>query len=83
MSIVFHLCLLLWDRLFFDLDFFDKRDDNSDDDPDTSLQFQIFYNYRISNNIDITSGFFVETKPEHDDRNDPIWVFVTRSTLRF
>ena len=57
--------------------------DNSDDDPDTSLQFQIFYNYRISNNIDITSGFFVETKPEHDDQNDPIWVFVTRSTLRF
>ena len=57
--------------------------DNGDNDPDTSLQFQIFYSYRISNNIDITSGFFVETKPEHDDRNDPIWVFVTRSTLRF
>ena len=57
--------------------------DNGEDDPDTSIQFQIFYNYRISNNIDITSGFFVETKPEHDDRNDPIWVFVTRSTLRF
>ncbi|MCL2923627.1 MAG: iron uptake porin [Trichodesmium sp. MAG_R04] len=57
--------------------------ENGDNDPDTSLQFQIFYSYRISNNIDITSGFFVETKPEHDDRNDPIWVFVTRSTLRF
>ena len=57
--------------------------DNGEDDPDTSIQFQLFYNYRISNNIDITSGFFVETQPEHDDRNDPIWVFVTRSTLRF
>ncbi|MEB3341858.1 iron uptake porin [Okeania sp.] len=57
--------------------------DNGDEDPDTSLQFQVFYSYRISNNIDITSGFFVETKPEHDDQNDPIWVFVTRSSLRF
>ncbi|NEP80562.1 MAG: carbohydrate porin [Okeania sp. SIO3B3] len=57
--------------------------DNGEDDPDTSIQFQIFYSYRISNNIDITSGFFVETQPEHDDRNDPILVFVTRSTFRF
>jgi len=57
--------------------------DNGEDDPDTSIQLQIFYNYRVSNNIDITSGFFVETQPEHDDRNDPILVFLTRSTLRF
>ncbi|MGD1804585.1 iron uptake porin [Dapis sp. BLCC M126] len=57
--------------------------DNGEDDPDTSIQFQIFYNYRISNNIDITSGFFIETEPEHDDRNDPITVFVTRATWRF
>ncbi|MGD1704722.1 iron uptake porin [Dapis sp. BLCC M229] len=57
--------------------------DNGEDDPDTSIQLQLFYNYRISNNIDVTSGFFVETKPEHDERNDSIWVFVTRSTLRF
>ncbi len=57
--------------------------DGGEDDPDTSIQFQIFYNYRISNNIDITSGFFIETQPEHDDRNDAITVFVTRATWRF
>ncbi|NES75632.1 MULTISPECIES: iron uptake porin [Okeania] len=57
--------------------------DNGEDDPDTSIQFQIFYNYRMSNNIDVTSGFFIETQPEHDDRNDPISVFVTRATWRF
>ncbi|NET27267.1 iron uptake porin [Okeania sp. SIO1I7] len=57
--------------------------DNGEDDPDTSIQFQIFYSYRISNNIDITSGFFLETQPEHNDKNDPILVFVTRSVWRF
>ena len=46
--------------------------DGGEDDPDTSLQFQLFYDYRITNKINITTGFFVETKPEHDDRNGAV-----------
>ena len=57
--------------------------DNGEDDPDTSIQFQLFYDYQITNNINITNGFFVETKPEHDDRNEPLWVIITRTTWRF
>jgi hypothetical protein len=60
-----------------DNDFRNRRD------RDTSYHFEAFYRFRVSNNISITPGAFVILNPEHNDRNDTIWVGLLRTTFTF
>ena len=53
------------------------------EDEDTSLHFEAFYRFKVTDNIAITPGFFVVTNPEHNDDNDTIFLGVLRSTFRF
>ncbi|MCU0517869.1 MAG: iron uptake porin [Oscillatoria sp. Prado101] len=53
------------------------------EDPDTSLHFEVFYRYRVSDNISITPGVFVVTNPEHDSDNSTIVVGTVRTVFRF
>jgi Carbohydrate-selective porin, OprB family/S-layer homology domain len=53
------------------------------EDPDTSLHFEVFYRFTVTDNISITPGFFVITNPEHDRRNENIFVGAVRTTFRF
>ncbi len=53
------------------------------EDEDTSLHFETFYRFTLSDNISITPGFFVVTNPEHDADNEAIFIGVIRGTFRF
>ncbi|WP_324239100.1 iron uptake porin [Okeania sp.] len=55
----------------------------SGEDEDTSLHFEAFYRFKVSDNIAITPGLFVITNPEHNSDNDTIFLGVLRSTFRF
>ncbi|WP_338421826.1 carbohydrate porin [Nostoc flagelliforme] len=44
---------------------------------------EAFYTYRVNDNITVTPDFYVITKPEHNDNNDPIWVGALRTTFAF
>lgn len=52
-------------------------------DPNTSFHFEVLYNYKITEFLTITPGFFVATSPNHDDRNSPIWVTLIRTKFSF
>ncbi|MEC4819326.1 MAG: iron uptake porin [Scytonema sp. PMC 1069.18] len=52
-------------------------------DRDTSLHFEGFYRFRVTDNISITPGLFVITNPEHNNNNDTIFVGTIRTTFRF
>ncbi|MFB2838123.1 iron uptake porin [Floridanema evergladense] len=53
------------------------------EDRNTSYHLEAFYKIRISNNIAVTPGGFVILNPEHNDRNDTIWVGTIRTTFTF
>lgn len=53
------------------------------EDPDTSLHLEAFYTFRVTNGISITPDFYLITKPEHNDANEPIWVGAIRTTFSF
>ena len=53
------------------------------EDPSTSLHLEAFYTYRVNDNITVTPDFYVITKPEHNDNNDPIWVGALRTNFTF
>ncbi|MBW4641664.1 MAG: iron uptake porin [Goleter apudmare HA4340-LM2] len=53
------------------------------EDEATSLHFEAFYRFRVSDNIWITPGFFVVTNPGHIADNDTIFVGTLRTTFRF
>ncbi|XWK85960.1 MAG: iron uptake porin [Phormidium sp.] len=53
------------------------------EDDDTSYHLEAFYRIRLSNNISVTPGAFVILNPEHNDRNDTIWVGTIRTTFTF
>ncbi|MFB2876005.1 iron uptake porin [Floridanema aerugineum] len=53
------------------------------EDRDTSYHLEAFYRIRLSNNISVTPGAFVILNPEHNDRNDTIWVGTIRTTFTF
>lgn len=55
--------------------------DNKDDD--TSYHFEAFYRIKVGDNISITPGAFVILNPEHNDRNDTVWVGTVRTTFSF
>lgn len=52
-------------------------------DPDTSLHFELFYRFGVTDNISITPGVFLITHPEHDRDNKNIFIGAIRTTFRF
>jgi len=52
-------------------------------DPDTGYHLEGFYRFRVSNNISVTPGVIVLFNPEHNDRNDNIYVGTLRTTFSF
>ncbi|MBP0002177.1 MAG: iron uptake porin [Cyanobacteria bacterium SBC] len=53
------------------------------EDEDTSLHFELFYRWRLNDNISITPGIFIVTHPEHDSDNEALVVGTIRTTFRF
>ncbi len=54
-----------------------------EEDEATSLHFELFYRFRVNDNISLTPGLFVVTNPGHIAQNDTIYVGTIRSTFRF
>lgn len=52
-------------------------------DRDTSLHIEALYRMAINDNMAITPGVYVVTNPEHNSRNDTIWVGTLRTTFTF
>jgi len=53
------------------------------EDKDTSLHFELSYNYPVNDNISITPGVVVITNPEHNADNESIWVGLVKTTFKF
>ncbi|MDJ0591545.1 MAG: iron uptake porin [Pleurocapsa sp. MO_226.B13] len=53
------------------------------EDEATSLHFELFYRFKVNDNISITPGMFVVTNPGHIKDNDTIYVGTLRTTFRF
>ncbi|QMS86244.1 iron uptake porin (plasmid) [Nostoc edaphicum CCNP1411] len=53
------------------------------EDVSTSLHYELFYDFRVNNNISITPGFFVITNPEHNSGNNTIIIGGIRTRFRF
>ncbi|MBW4497923.1 MAG: iron uptake porin [Oscillatoria princeps RMCB-10] len=53
------------------------------EDDGTSLHFEVFYRFRVTDNISITPGFFIITNADHDAGNGDIFVGTIRTTFRF
>jgi hypothetical protein len=54
-----------------------------DVDKGNSLHYEMFYRFRLNDNISITPGFFFVTDPGHISRNDTIFVGTIRTTFTF
>lgn len=52
-------------------------------DPDTSLHFELFYRFSVTDTISITPGVFWIANPEHDRDNDDVLIGAIRTTFRF
>ncbi len=52
-------------------------------DRDTSLHVEGFYRFRLSDHIAITPGVIWLTAPNHDDRNDDVFIGVLRTVFYF
>ncbi|WP_413164300.1 iron uptake porin [Capilliphycus salinus ALCB114379] len=57
--------------------------DDLEEDDDTSIHIESFYRFQINEYIGITPGFYIITDPEHDSRNDTIFVGVFRTLFQF
>jgi hypothetical protein len=53
------------------------------EDKATSLHYEVFYRFRLSDRISITPGFFIVTNPGHIAQNDDIFVGTVRTTFTF
>jgi carbohydrate-selective porin OprB len=53
------------------------------EDRDTSLHIEGFYRFRINDNIAITPGVIWLTAPNHDNRNDDVFIGVVRTVFYF
>ncbi|NEO97917.1 MAG: iron uptake porin [Symploca sp. SIO2E9] len=54
-----------------------------EEDDATSLHFEVFYRFKVSDSLWITPGFFFVTNPGHIEDNDTIFVGTIRTTFRF
>jgi hypothetical protein len=59
------------------------RDNFGVEDEATSLHFEVFYRFKVNDNIWITPGVFIVTNPGHIKDNDTLYVGTIRTTLRF
>jgi hypothetical protein len=57
--------------------------DEIDEDEDTSYHFEVFYQYRLTDNIAITPGVIWLTAPNHNNDNDDVVIGVLRTTFSF
>ncbi|NES21389.1 MAG: iron uptake porin [Symploca sp. SIO3E6] len=55
----------------------------ANEDDDTSLHIEAFYQYQITDNIAITPGVIWLTAPNHNDNNDDIVIGTIRATFSF
>ncbi|MBO0351136.1 carbohydrate porin [Phormidium pseudopriestleyi FRX01] len=53
------------------------------EDPDTSIHFETFYRWRVSDRISITPGIMFITNPEHNANKEDIFIGTIRTTFRF
>ncbi|MDY6900104.1 MAG: iron uptake porin [Cyanobacteriota bacterium] len=53
------------------------------EDKDTSLHFELSYNYPVNDNISVTPGVVMITNPEHNADNESIWVGLVKTTFKF
>ncbi|MEB3180440.1 MAG: iron uptake porin [Nostocaceae cyanobacterium] len=53
------------------------------EDKDTSLHFELSYSYPLTDRISITPGFLMITNPEHNAKNDTIWIGLVRTSFSF
>jgi hypothetical protein len=60
-----------------------SRENFGVEDDATSLHFEVFYRFRVSDNLYVTPGLFVVTNPGHIENNDTIYVGTVRTTFRF
>ena len=49
----------------------------------TSYHLEGFYRFQVNDFVSVTPGVYVIMNPEHDDRNDDIWVGLLRTTFSF
>ncbi|MDJ0694006.1 iron uptake porin [Mastigocoleus sp. MO_188.B34] len=61
----------------------DSSIEGLDENNDTSLHLEAFYQYRLNDNISITPGVIWLTAPDHDSDNDDIVIGTLRTTLSF
>ena len=54
-----------------------------DEDDETSLHAEAFYEYRLNDNIAITPGFIYITNPDNDADNDDLIIGTLRTTFNF
>ena len=59
-----------------------EHDDPELEDEKTSWHIEALYRINLTDNIEITPGFFVITHPNHED-NEAIWVGTIRSLFSF
>jgi Carbohydrate-selective porin, OprB family len=52
-------------------------------DPGTSLHFETFYKYKVSDNLYITPGLLLLTNPEHNSNNPTEYLGTIRTTFVF
>ncbi|NET61100.1 MAG: iron uptake porin [Symploca sp. SIO2E6] len=55
----------------------------ANEDDDTSLHIEAFYQYQITDNIAITPGIIWLTAPNHNDNNDDLVIGTIRATFSF
>jgi Carbohydrate-selective porin, OprB family/S-layer homology domain len=58
-------------------------DSNVAKDRNTSYHYEAFYRFQVTDFISVTPGVYMITNPEHNKRNDNIWVGVLRTTFSF
>jgi hypothetical protein len=61
----------------------DLPDNIDNNDQDTSLHFEAFYEYAITDNIAITPGLLVITSPDYNDANSTLVIGTIRTTFTF
>ena len=60
-----------------------RRNGREAKDGDTSYHLEGFYRFQVNDFISVTPGVYVIFNPEHNERNDNIWVGVLRTTFSF
>ncbi len=58
------------------------RDNPELEDEETSWHLEALYRIKVTDNLEVTPGFFLVTNPNHED-NETIWVGAVRSLFSF